>query len=299
MKYLKLFESFDELTPEEVFSKLESDCKPYLELLRSCYTDNTELYDLDDRMEVVQYFNKEIPMIFRGSTNTWKENDIRYVEARKDRRPKDTNKKISKEIDEVFFKEYGIKPRTEGTFTTPVKHVAGHYGQVFMFFPIGDFKYLWSEEIRDMFDELRIPPNKVWSWYLWEIDPSYRRTTLDNEMRAYYSDNYTFVNFTQQDFNDLASGKDTDDFKAEEFREILNKKEEELNDILAKEKEKWMQSLIDRYNMNDEFCKAINFKNEIIFICDEYYLVKTQSWEFEEKLIKLIFDLDIEIPEDI
>lgn len=177
MKFLKTFESFDsEMTAEEVYEILKRDCPEYLDLLRNCTIDDGELYDLNDEIESRTYYEREIPMLYRGTRA--KTDDILSIEPRELRRAKDTNQKISDEIDDKFESVYNIRPRQSGVFTTPVRDVASHYGNSYLFFPIGDFDYIWSNEIDDLFDDLRNPPNKLYSWYLWETDSNYRGILL-------------------------------------------------------------------------------------------------------------------------
>jgi len=286
MKYLKIFESFENITPELVYSKLQRDCPKYLAMLKECYTDNTEMYDLDDSLEVIKYFIDEVPMLYRGSINIWEEHNIESKTVRKNRRSKDTKQHISDEIDSKFNKKWSIKPRSEGVFATSKRTIASHYGYPYMFFPMNDYKFIWSSEIYDLFDVLRkTTQEKEYSWYLWETDEYYREKTLDKLQKEFIE-------------NEIDKGNYVTTYDLMEYdKRILD----DMNKSMLKQKENWFNSLTDKYTFNKNLCRAIGKQNELTFIVDEYYLIKTgqPNSNFELELKKLIFDIDIEIPKDI
>ena len=297
MKHLKTYKLFEssvkEESAEEIYALLKRDCPKYLAMLKSCYTDNTENYNLDFEDELFEYFDKEIPMLYRGSEKLVSGN-IEEREARKDRWSKDTKQEISDEIDDVFQAKYNIKPRREGVFSTSSFKSAGHYGDEYMFFPMGDFKFIWSKDIDDLNDELMNPANKLYSWYMWIDSEHYRKHKIDGEAREKFELNHQLS-------VPKINGKEVTMDEVNRFKE---KFEKEMNISMASEKKKWMDTIVDRYLVDEDLCGAIGHKNEITFICDYYYLVKNaMSGALEDRkdfeLKKLIFDIDIEIPKDI
>jgi hypothetical protein len=72
------------------------------------------------------------------------------VSRRKDRKPRDTNVKLSQGVDQLLEDKFGWKPRAEGVFTFPVNGPADGYGDPWAVFPIGNFRYVWSPQIMDL-----------------------------------------------------------------------------------------------------------------------------------------------------
>jgi len=281
MKFLKKFESFDsEVTAEEIYDNLQRNCPKYLEILRSCYNNDAPLPDKSDEYEVFKYY-QTLPMLYRGSRIDTE--DIEYVEPRKNRRSKDTNQGVSDEIDDKFESSHGIRPRSEGVFATFNSDVASHYGTRHLFFPIGDFKYIWSTKIDDLFEELRKPKGKKYSWYLWEVDEGYRESVLNDRSMELYDE------ISPHGYKDIKSGEIV---MADEIEQFYEEFTEEMNILMADAKEEWMNSLIDGYKINEDFCDVAGLNNEVTFICDAYYAVEVR---FLDKLKKMIYELDIDI----
>lgn len=264
MKFLKTFESFDsEMSVEEIYEMLKRDCTKYLELLKSCTIVDTELH-------------KEVPMLYRGVRA--RTEDIMSMKVRENRRSKDTDQAISDEIDDKFEQELGIRPRSTGVFTIGNSDIASHYGNSYLFFPIGDFKYIWSDRIADLFDELRMPSDKLYSWYLWEIDSYYKENIIDSEVRSKFE-------LHHHEAIPMYNGKEVSMNDVDKFKE---KFEEEMDSFLSEEKAKWMNELIDAYKVDEGLCEVIKSRTEITFLCDEYYIVNAK---FVDQLKKLIFDI--------
>ncbi len=69
---------------------------------------------------------------------------VRIEKVRKDRRPRDSSAFTHKLIDDWFFENMGMRPRSQGAFCTGKPQIADTYGKVHYAFPIGDFDYLWG-----------------------------------------------------------------------------------------------------------------------------------------------------------
>lgn len=113
----------------EMWSKLEKSCKNFLREIKTR--------------------NREAKLLLRGSSSArnW---EIRNV--RKDRVPKDMEYAWHNAFDEVFYNEYDFRARSEGLFCTGRFSTADGYGtEVFIIFPIGRYKYLWSDSIDDLY----------------------------------------------------------------------------------------------------------------------------------------------------
>ena len=82
----------------------------------------------------------------RHDVDGWTEKTIRT-----NRYPKDTPQEISDQLDDSFEAAFGWKARSSGLFCTGSKDTAGGYGDAFSVWPIGDFKFLWSGEVEDLY----------------------------------------------------------------------------------------------------------------------------------------------------
>lgn len=71
--------------------------------------------------------------------------------SRTERLPKDTDPEIHKFLDDYFKKKYGWKWRSEGVFTSADQNVAG-YGEKCLFFPMGNYRYLYHPKVSDTND---------------------------------------------------------------------------------------------------------------------------------------------------
>ena len=72
--------------------------------------------------------------------------------VRKDRKPVDLNKRIHTVTDDWMEWKFGIRGRSQAVFVvgdTAARNI-GHYGQIYIAIPQGDFKFLWSSESADL-----------------------------------------------------------------------------------------------------------------------------------------------------
>lgn len=71
--------------------------------------------------------------------------------TRQNRRPKDTSKNLSDIWDNWFEKNFGFRARSESAFVTGNKLEARNYGDIYLFYPIGNqYSYLSSRGIYDL-----------------------------------------------------------------------------------------------------------------------------------------------------
>ncbi|CAG7579953.1 MAG: hypothetical protein SLAVMIC_00176 [uncultured marine phage] len=187
---------------KEVAEKILRDCQPFLKELRG--TDNF----------IYRGY-------MRGLTNV---DSINKISARKDRKPLHTDRFLHDEFDFYFEERFGVRPRSEGVFGTGYYNQAGLYGKPYLFFPIGDFDFYWSEEVFDLHAYLNdkvghLPKVKKWT----SEDKRFASELIEDMVNDFYTD--------------------------------------------------------------ENLLSAINEEGEIIFMCDEYYLVDEN---LERELSKLI-----------
>ncbi|NPV12927.1 MAG: hypothetical protein HPY57_14240 [Ignavibacteria bacterium] len=73
------------------------------------------------------------------------------------RPPKDTPQHIHKMIGDLFVEKFGWNPRNKGVFATSCYEDAtlyNEYGDVYVFMPIGDYKYLYNPSVYDLYRKL-------------------------------------------------------------------------------------------------------------------------------------------------
>ena len=92
-------------------------------------------------------------ILFRGFSK--KPGVLSKYKTTKDRIPVDVPKDLHKKLDQMFKERFGWKVRSEGTFASGDSFITGSYGYSCLFFPIGNFKFVWSNRVWDMWDELK------------------------------------------------------------------------------------------------------------------------------------------------
>jgi hypothetical protein len=92
--------------------------------------------------------NKLTNPIFRGRNNV---DDITLMTRRRNRTPMNTRLPLQKILDSLFQEKFGWKPRSAGVFTSANVSQVQSYGRANIFFPIGNYRYVWNPEISDLF----------------------------------------------------------------------------------------------------------------------------------------------------
>jgi hypothetical protein len=100
-----------------------------------------------------QPFNKYA--ILRGLKNTNGELHVKKQVRLGDRKPKDTPHDLHEIINDYFTDKFG-EPFRNAMFVVGSDRIAGEYGQQYSIFPAGNFTFLWSDQITDLYEELAI-----------------------------------------------------------------------------------------------------------------------------------------------
>jgi hypothetical protein len=118
---------------EEIFkiiNKIHSSCQPFLkEWFKS-------------------FSNESLLPLYRGAIS---KPDYYIGKIRKDRRPMNTTYNDHEELNDLFLEYYGKKWRSESIFVTGSFGNAEGYGDIYLIFPIGKFKFLYNPNIEDLF----------------------------------------------------------------------------------------------------------------------------------------------------
>ena len=85
-----------------------------------------------------------------------KSNDSYMIKKiRKDREPKDSDQKSHDMMDSLFNKKFGFKARSNVLFATGDISTALSYGRIYTIWPVGQYKFIYSNHVTDLFDVLQ------------------------------------------------------------------------------------------------------------------------------------------------
>jgi hypothetical protein len=163
------------LTPEnweKLKNAINKDCKPFIKEIKGAKN-----------------------LLLRGVNASDYPSFYKVKNVRKDRKPRMVDKELHKKLGELSKKLYGWNIREEGVFTTISYDTAKHWGQPVIVFPIGKFKYVWLDDVEDLYhgydtwDSLKDTYTDAYKKYvddgnesLWEeyIKPSVERYMTTN-----------------------------------------------------------------------------------------------------------------------
>jgi hypothetical protein len=234
---------------DEIIAILKRDCKPFLSSRRS-----------------------KRDLLWRGVKQKLNSDYVK-ITTRTNRKPKDTPKELHDLMNFEFKKAFGWKPRSEGVFTFTKASNAGGYGnQTVMMFPIGNFKYVWSNKIEDLWNEMndndvqatveRFIDGSMTYWNNWEAKKGYGTTWKQyKENNPYYAAKKDFYGRKIKDF------KTKRDFTAFIKTHYLLQQKQVIKDAIKLYTDKGIWD---------------NEESEIMVKCKSYYLVDS---EFEMSLI--------------
>ena len=126
----------------KIIETLQKECKPFLREIRNC----TSRYLIRGKKTEISTFRK--------------------IKRRKDRKPMSMAPKYMEFLDNVFEKVFGWRPRTTGVFAEFSKTIKSGYGEPYFIFPIGKFRYIYSNDVEDLFldDFIKAPV----TWHPWK-----------------------------------------------------------------------------------------------------------------------------------
>lgn len=142
--------------------KIQQECKPFLRDIKNAAG---TLFRIDKK-------NKYKPV--------WKKI------TRKNRKPLDTPKKYHKVVDKLFLEEFGWKARSEALFCWSKFFSDDTAQKMWMVFPAGDYKYLWSEKVFDLWNILgnyTETPKQLKEVFKREIVPGYHEDKIKLAIR--------------------------------------------------------------------------------------------------------------------
>lgn len=218
---------------EPIRQQLESECSRFINELKESKSD----------------------IIWRGSARGPVENSygvignkdsiIELRKVRKNRRPRDIDFEIQELFDYYTRKHFNVALRSSGVFTTKSYVDSSEYGIPFIFFPIGNYEYYWNSNIKDLYSKFEDLP--IAEYFIGRRD-DYLRDMFNEEWLELNED-------------PGKSAKEIDDWYEEKSRESIEEFEDYVEDIVRD------------YKSNKSSSLGEIADQEILFICDKYYLV--------------------------
>lgn len=250
MRYIKFYEDLSEENKfAEIVSVLESECKEFLDEIGSS-------------------------IVYRGSYLS--QDGYCLKTTRSNRRPMDMNTVVNDLLSDAFVNKFGISIRKEGVFATKSPEVADNYGAVCMFFPVGEYKYYYSNDksIADLYGYIS---NKLWYTRIEGGGDLYEFYVKQTEFGEYYYNDYNTytgnidiaVNRIIACYQSDVKGMNTFDIKA---KMVLKPRmtSEEYDSAIKISSEKDISSIVDSYVSDDLASVTVQ---EIVFVCKTHYLV--------------------------
>ena len=251
----------------EIWQKLKKNCKLYLKEYKK-----------------TGWVGKKA--IWRGSSGIKKEG-IRTIIPRDDRKPKDMPPSLHQKFDDDFYNRHNWYPRSEGVFTTASKRSAATYGNPYLFYPIGKYRYLWSPETEDLYsfadgENLLSYGDDTWDAYSgdYETEDNYGREYGEGSGSGhweYKGEEVSDYRSDRDDVEDEMKEREGDEYEWGEiewipevtFDDYLYQKNEEDRD--RQENEIW--EMVKTYT-NKDLKGAIASNHETMFQCNAYYIVQ-------------------------
>lgn len=113
---------------EEMKKSLDSKCKPYIKELKG-----------------VRY------LLVRGVSNVNVPQYMNIKSVRTNRKPRVISYALHDELGDISLDMFGWNIRKEGLFTTKSVQDAKKWGNPIIIFPIGNFEYVWMENVYDLY----------------------------------------------------------------------------------------------------------------------------------------------------
>lgn len=73
------------------------------------------------------------------------------MEPRRDRRPLNIDEFTHTTVDDYMDEKFGFRGRSQGLFVTSSPNTASSYGDTYIILPRGEFRFIWSPKISDLF----------------------------------------------------------------------------------------------------------------------------------------------------
>jgi len=268
----------------DIMRKIYKNCKPFLKEWAKPQKGSSDVKFLLSGRESSKIFDKR--------------------KIRKDRKPVDTHDTINNDLNDEFQRQFGYPARSNSIFCTSLVVVATTYGDPYMIFPIGKYKYLWNKNIHDLYNHIQRTFNGL---------PTDTRSLIpgDNPLVHAISldicDKRTInLEFEKQFYIEYGEGGKGSwkgslwipkiswmDYNKDRFHDFEQKQKKDCY-IKAKNKyDNMIDDIVSSYTDNN-LMKALHTRNEIMISGNKYYMVRLrdgglstiESWfsEFGDKM---------------
>jgi hypothetical protein len=114
---------------------------------------------------------------------------IMIKKVRDNRIPSDMNEELSEIFDDVFYDKFGFNARSNAIFCTGDYNEAMRYGNVYLIFPVGKYKFIYSKTIKDLYTEtVGIGDLDKETWVLNKLDDY--KEELEENLRRDWENTY-------------------------------------------------------------------------------------------------------------
>lgn len=197
--------------------------------------------------------------------------------VRKDRMPKDSSIEFHEMMNDAFEDAFGVRARSESVFATTLFSEAKHYGKVYIIFPMGKYKLIWSDEVEDLYsrfeDEIRQgvfgdePPRELydewedeWEWEFGSEDSRGEWVAQSYDIR---DSNLNWAVHALKDH--VASNIDRDDYETDEeyeqaVEDVMSEVDEgdfeweaeiDKDSYIERQEDIWKEKAMSQSDMND------------------------------------------------
>lgn len=246
-------ENLNNLAPEEVARRIAKECSEFIK--ESGFHIETSS---SARTQSSPYRMRNV--LYRGSYSVLRDSTVIKFRGNKERVPKDSSRQLHELLDEFLESNFGFPYRSKGTFTTNAEATANSYGGVRIFFPKNGYSYVYSEIIFDAYVAFQntninsFVPGNADMFNEVVDDMHHEMTEIYEELGA--DDDYSYDKFL----------KDFEDGRLPLSQEIWF----EIVD-------KWLNANKRKLYKDSGLSEIVqargNSGTEIMFKCDEYYLV--------------------------
>ena len=129
---------------------VERDCQPFLKESKQTGLIYRGINEASMRIDAAKSVLPTAEALQSRAIMYWEKS------VRSDRQPKDTNRQQHQIIDDWFKTKFGFGARSQAMFCLGEtgKKLLRHYGTPMIVFPIGEFKYVWSPSVKDLYNEV-------------------------------------------------------------------------------------------------------------------------------------------------
>ena len=206
---------------EQFWSLVQKKCQPFLK----------------DWLPIQKRYGYIRPLYRGMDVGEWGEKRVRL-----DRKPESSTREFHYDVDNLMKQKHGIYGRSQTVFVSGDDQQAATYGETYIIFPVGKYRFLWSDKIRDLWVDVRRYD------YVRDIKREVDKTMM-----------------LDATWNKLTDKKDIDKIRGE------------LEDMFYQRNQEAIRRAVALYKKTD-LKKAIESETEIMIECQSYLFLKS-NWQ--------------------